>query len=143
MNCPYCGAKVHDPELTDYCSSCGKRLPMFTKDEKNGVLYRNIAAVIFPLALILIILGFSLLLPEIIVAYIGALDGQTLYWPVQFYLLVAGIVLMIVRHPFAKRSAAASLQTLRAIEAQYICSYCGKKNASGTRECESCGAPLK
>jgi hypothetical protein len=66
-----------------------------------------------------------------------------LYWPYQMYMLIIGVLLLVVRHPFARRARVSRAQLLRSVQQQWTCSYCGKENLAGSHECESCGAPLK
>jgi predicted RNA-binding Zn-ribbon protein involved in translation (DUF1610 family) len=66
-----------------------------------------------------------------------------LYWPYQMYMLIMGVLLLVVRHPFARRARVSRVQSLRSFQQQWTCSYCGKENPAGSRECESCGAPIK
>jgi uncharacterized paraquat-inducible protein A len=142
MNCPHCGMKVRDPDLSSYCPACGKELPVRTRDERNDITFQRLSGTFAILSMFLLIMGFSLLLPEIIMYYIMG-PGETLYWPIQIYLIVAGIALLVVRHPFAKRRAVAKVQLIRNMDKMWVCSYCGKNNIPGSLECESCGAPLR
>jgi len=143
MNCPNCGMKVKDPDLSTYCPACGKPLPVITRDMRNDVAYQRLSVIFLILGLMFLMIGLSLLLPEVIIAYIVGLDGHTLYWPIQIYLIVAGIIFMVARRPFAKRRAVATVQLISEMQNKFVCSYCGKSNAPGAQECESCGAPLK
>ena len=142
MNCPYCGMKVRDPDLSKYRSTCGKELPIRTRETRNSMMYQRLSVIFLIMAFVFLMLGLSLLLPEVIIAYIGGLDGHTLYWPFQVYMVVAGLVLLVVRHPLARRRAVAAVQQINEMQNMWVCSYCGKKNLPGTCECESCGAPI-
>ncbi len=141
MNCPHCGMKVKDSDTNRYCPSCGGELPVRTPDVRHGITYRRLSGILLLPGIMLLFLGFTLLLPEVIIYYIGGIG--LLYWPVQVYLLVAGAALLIIRIPFARRSRGVAAQLVREAEMRWICSYCGKENVPGSRECESCGAPLK
>jgi len=134
--------KVKDPDLSAYCPSCGKELPVRTKDMRNDIVYRRLSATFLILSIFLLIMGFSFLMPDIMLSWILG-PGETLFWPVQAFLIGAGIILLVVRHPFAKRKAAANVQLIKEMQNMWVCSYCGKSNAPGLRECESCGAPLR
>ena len=69
-----------------------------------------------------LLLGLSLLLPEVIVACIGDLDGHTLYWSIQAYLLVAGVALLFVRYPFAGKGKRMTIQMMHELERTWGCS---------------------
>ena len=139
MRCPSCGENVKD-RLAAFCPICGKELPRPTREERRSALDRSVAGVTLVVSLVLLFLGLSLLLPDVIIHYIG---GGTLYWPYQMYMIVVGVALLVVRHPFARRARLSRVQLLRSVQAQWTCSYCGKDNRPGLLECESCGAPLK
>ncbi len=139
MRCPNCGENVRN-RLAAFCPICGKELPHPTREERTRAIDRSIAGATLIVSLVLLILGPSLLLPDVIMHHFG---GGTLYWPHQMYMIVVGAVLLVARHPFARRARLARVQLLRSVQERWTCSYCGKDNLVGSRECESCGAPLK
>lgn len=139
MRCPNCGEYLRD-RLAAFCPICGKELPHPTPEERRGAVDRSVAGITLVSSLVLLTMGFSFLIPDVIIHYIV---GGTMYWPYQMYMLLAGFVLLIVRHPFARRARRSRAQMLRSMQERSRCSYCGKDNLPGSRECESCGAPLK
>ena len=139
MRCPNCGENVRD-RLAEFCPICGKELPHPTRDERRDARDRAVAGVTLIVGLVLLMIGLSLLLPDIIIHYIG---GGTLYWPFQVYMLVVAVALLVIRHPFARRARRSRAEMLRSVQGKWACSYCGKNNPPGSRECESCGAPIK
>jgi hypothetical protein len=142
MICPHCGDKIHDPGLDRFCPSCGKELPHVSPDERAIVRDRNISAGLLVLSITLIVLGVSFMLPDLILRWIIPEMGSW-YWPYDLIVLIAGIVLLAVRHPFAKRSRKSTAVLLEVAQARWTCSYCGADNVPGSSKCESCGAPLK
>lgn len=142
MRCPNCGDTIHDPGLDRYCPSCGKELPHESPDEKAIMRDRKISVGLLVPSITLIILGASFMVPDVILRAIIP-EMQSLFWPYDVLVLATGVVLLVVRHPFAKRSRKSTAVLLKQIQALWACSYCGADNTPGSLKCESCGAPLK
>lgn len=142
MRCPYCGDTIHDPGLDRFCPSCGKEIPHESPDELAIKRDRKVSNGLLVLSITLIVLGGSFILPDIIIRAIDPGLGM-FYWPYDIIVLAIGIVLLVARHPFAKRSRKFSSILLEQAQAAWTCSYCGAENTPGSRKCESCGAPLE
>jgi hypothetical protein len=142
MRCPHCGDKIHDPGLDRFCPSCGKEIPHRSPEEKAIVRDRNASGILLLVSLILIMLGFSFVLPDVIIHWIDP-EIQTMYWPYSLIVLIVGVLLLVIRHPFAKRSRKHTAVILEQVQAKWSCSYCGGDNVPGSVKCSSCGAPIK
>jgi len=81
------------------------------------------------------------MVPDIILRWIIP-EMHSWYWPYDLVVLVAGIVLLVIRHPFANRSRKFGAILLEKAQMMWTCSYCGGENVPGSVKCESCGAPL-
>jgi len=142
MICPHCGDRIRDPGLDRFCPSCGKEIPHQSREESAILRDRKVSIGLLMICILLIVLGLCFVLPDLILRWIDPEIG-TLYWPYSGIMVLIGVVLLLVRHPFAKRSRMATAVIIEQAQAKYKCSYCGAVNAPGTLECRSCGAPLK
>jgi hypothetical protein len=142
MRCPHCGDKIHDPGLDRFCPSCGKEVPHQSPEEKAIIRDRKVSGSLLLVSLILIMLGFSFILPDLIIHWIDP-EMQLMYWPYDLIALVIGILLLVLRYPFAKRSRKHTAVLLEMAQAKWTCSYCGGDNVPGSVKCASCGAPIK
>jgi predicted RNA-binding Zn-ribbon protein involved in translation (DUF1610 family) len=140
--CPHCGNKIHDPGLDRFCPSCGKEIPHETKDEKAILRDRKVSIGLLFICILMITLGLSFILPDVIITWIDP-EMDPMYWPYSGIVVAIGVVLLFVRHPFAKRSRNAAAILIEQAQAKYTCSYCGAINVPGSLECRSCGAPFK
>ena len=141
MRCPHCGDRIHDPGLDRYCPSCGRELPHESADKRAITRDRNISITLLTISFVLIFLGVSFMLPDIIIHWIDP-GMQPMYWPYNLAILIIGVVLLVVRHPFAKRSRKSTAVLLEQVQAKWTCSYCGAESTPGSTKCSSCGAPL-
>ena len=107
MICPHCGDRIREPGQDRFCPSCGKEIPHKSPDEKAILRDSKVSLTLLFLSIFLIIFGFSFILPDVILHWIDPEFG-TMFWPYSAIMLVIGIVLVFVRHPFAKRSRRAA-----------------------------------